>query len=164
MKISEATPDDVWAVANAMRERDFAEFSAVSYADDRQGLADIMRDRYGTHPEVQIGYASDGTPVCVGGSVQARPNVISLLFFATDRFPEIGLGITRYIRKQLFPRLIDAGVHRIEAVSMAGYEETHAWLNTIGLERETGPMHGYGKNGEAYYQFSWSKDVRPFGT
>jgi hypothetical protein len=162
MRISKATPEAVRQVALYMRERDFKEFAAVSAFDDRGDIADALAERYGESPEIHVGYAGD-TPVCVGGTVQARPNVITLLFFATDDFPKIGLGITRYIRKQLFPRLIKAGVHRIEAVAMTDYAETRAWLRTIGLEAETGPLLGYGKNGEPFVQYSWSADARPFG-
>ena len=146
-----------------MRERDFAEFSAVSFAEGRADLADSMAARYGNSPAIHIGVTDDGEPACVGGTIMARPNVVTLLSFATDRFPEIALPATRYIKKQLLPRLIEAGVHRIEAVSIAGYTDTHAWLETLGLTRETGPLYGYGKNGEAFIQFSWSSDVRPFG-
>ena len=132
MKIEAATPDAVRSVAVNMRERDFAEFSAVSFAETRFELAEVLTARYGNSPEVHVGF--EGLePVCVGGSIMARPNVISLLFFATDRFPEIVLPATRYIKKQLLPRLIEAGVHRIEAVSMVGHSEVHAWLRTLGL-------------------------------
>lgn len=136
-----------------MRERDFAEFSAVSYAETRFDLAEVLTARYGESPEIHVGF--EGVePVCVGGTVQGRPNVISLLFFATDRFPEIILPATRYIKKQLLPRLIEAGVHRIEAVSMVEHKDAHAWLRTLGLRKETGPLHGYGKNKEVFLQFS----------
>jgi hypothetical protein len=162
MRIEPATPEAVRAVAVNMRERDFLEFSAVSYAETRFELAEVLTARYGESADVHVGF--EGLePVCVGGSVMARPNVISLLFFATDRFPEIILPATRYIKKQLLPRLIEAGVHRIEAVSMAGHSEAHAWLRTLGLQKETGPMHGYGKRGEAFIQFAWSQHVCAFG-
>lgn len=164
MKINKATPEAVRHVALNMRKRDFTEFSAVSFAEERADLAEIMAARYGNSEEVHVGITDDGEPVCVGGTIIARPNVVTLLFFATDRFPEIALPITRYIKKQLLPRLVEAGVHRIEAVSMSGYTETHAWIETLGLERETGPLYNYGKGGEAFVQFAWSSDVRPFGS
>lgn len=146
-----------------MRDSDYAEFSAVSFTDTREDMAVVLASRYGQSPEVHIGFGDDGTPICVGGTVQSRPNVITLLFFATDRFSEIGLPITRYIRKQLFPRLQAAGVHRIEAVSSQGHTDAHAWLKTIGLKPETTPMLNYGKGGEAFVQFSWVQNVRSPG-
>ncbi|MGF7008104.1 hypothetical protein [Aminobacter sp. BE322] len=159
MRIDPASRDDVRTVALAMRGRDFAEFSAVSFADTREQLADALAERYGDRHDVMCGFHK-GSPACIGGTILARPNVATLLFFATDEFPRIGLPTTRFIKKQLFPRLVDAGVHRIEAVSMEGHVETHAWLRTLGLEPETGPMHGYGRRGEAFIQFAWVQDVR----
>ncbi len=154
MKISEPTPETVHAVALNMRERDFTEFAAVSHAETRDELASIMADRYGQFEGGIVGYADD-EPCCVGAAVMGRPNVVTLLFFATDRFREIALPATRFIKREFFGRLKQAGVHRIEAVSLAGYDETHAWLQTLGLEPETRPMLGYGKGGEAFIQFAW---------
>lgn len=162
MKIEPATKADVFEVALDMRQRDFAEFSAVSFANSRDELATLLAERYGDRHDVLCG-SWKGRPVCIGGFVMARPNVITLLFFATDDFPQIGLGITRFIRKNLFPKLAAAGAHRIEAVSLAEYSEIHAWLATIGLRPETGPLLGYGRNGEAFIQFAKVSDVRPTG-
>lgn len=162
MKINEPTREAVHFVALKMRERDFAEFSAVSYANTREDLADGMAERYGQFEGCIVGHSGDN-PVCVGATVMARPNVVSLLFFATDQFPEIALPATRFIKRELFARLKKAGVHRIEAVSMVDHNDTHAWLQTLGLERETEPMLGYGKGGESFIQFAWVSDVRPIG-
>lgn len=163
MKIEPATTDDVLAVALNMRERDYEEFSAVSPSNTREDLANRLAGRYGDRSDV-ICARVGANPICIGGTIEARPNVITLLFFATPDFSQIALPITKFIRKNLFPKLIAAGVHRIEAVSLAKYDQTHAWLRTIGLEPETGPMLGYGKNQEAFLQFSWSADARSFGS
>ena len=154
MKIEPATVQDVMAVATAMRERDFDEFSAVSWAETRDGVARDLADRYGGRPDVLCGFWKD-KPTCIGGTIEARPNVLTLLFFATDDFPKIGFPLTRFIRNTLFPKMRAAGVHRIEAVSMAGHDQTHEWLRVIGLDQETEPLRKYGKNGEDFIQFAW---------
>ena len=82
------------------------------------------------------------------------------MFFATDDFPKIGRMITRWLKRELFPRYEAAGVHRIQAISLDGYDEIHRWLISLGLEREAGPMRGYGKNGEAFVQFARCCDVK----
>lgn len=156
MRISEPTADAIRYVALHMRDRDFDEFSAVSYASSREELAADITARYDGRGDVMVADV-DGEPICVGATIMARPNVVTLLFFATDRFPEIALPITRFIKRQLFPRLVKAGVHRIEAVSMSGYEHAQNWLRTLGLQQETSEMQGYGKNGEAFIQFAWLK-------
>lgn len=162
MKIEPASQDDVFTVAIGMRQGDYEEFSAVSFANNRAELAAILAERYGGHPDVLCGWRGN-QPACIGGLVMARPNVVSLLFFGTDDFPRIGLGVTRFIRRELFPRYEAAGVHRFEAVSMATHNEAHVWLKTLGLEPETDPLAGYGRKGEAFIQFSRVRDVRPAG-
>lgn len=157
MEIDRATSQDVQQVALRMRERDFEEFSAVAAVDTREELADLLAVRYGGRADVLCG-SKGGRPICIGGTIEGRPNVITLLFFATDEFPEIAVSITRFIRSELFPRYFAAGIHRIEAVSLARYGQIHKWLRTIGLEKETGPMLGYGKRGEAFIQFSKVKN------
>lgn len=159
MKIERATADAVRHVALNMRDRDFAEFSAVSPADTREQLAGVLSRAYGGRDDVMCGY--DGSaPVCIGGTLEMWPNVITLLFFATDEFPKIALPVTRFIRG-LFRRYEAAGVHRIQAISLAGYDKTHQWLGTLGLQPETGPLKGYGRHGEDFIQFSrLSDDVR----
>lgn len=153
MEIDRATKEQVYRVALKMRARDFEEFIAVSPLDDIESLAAALAERYGDRDDVLCG-SLDGEPICIGGTIEAWPGVINLLFFATDDFPKIGLSITRFIRKELFPRYFEAGIHRIQAISLDGYEQVHAWLRAIGLQRETEPMPGYGKNGEAYIQFA----------
>lgn len=153
MRIERATVAEVHYVALNMRERDFEEFSAVAPVDTREELADLLADRYGGRSDVLCG-SKDGEPICIGGTIEGRPNVLTLLFFATDAFPEIALPITRFIRNELFPRYFEAGVHRVEAVSLGGYDHVHRWLQIIGLEPETGPLRAYGKRGEDFVQFS----------
>lgn len=158
MKINQASYADVLTVAREMRDRDFDEFSAVSPADTREDLARLLAERYGGRDDVLCAGDDEG-PICIGGTIEARPNVLTLLFFATDRFPSIALPVTRFIRNNMLPRFFAAGVHRIEAVSLAGYDGAHQWLELLGLERETRPLLGYGKNGEAFVQFSKVIDV-----
>ncbi|CDZ55104.1 hypothetical protein [Neorhizobium galegae] len=162
MRIDRASCDDVYHVALRMRDRDFEEFAAVSPCDTREDLAALLAERYGGREDVICGGDGSG-PICIGGTIEARPNVLTLLFFATDDFPNIALPATRFIRNNLFPRCIQAGVHRIEAVSIAGYDHAHEWLQLLGLKPETGPMLGYGKRGEAFIQYARVVDVRPAG-
>ncbi len=163
MRISSPTPELVRQVALNMRDRDYKEFSAVSFAQNREELADAMAERYGERLDVMVGCLDDMTPVCVGAAVMARPNVVTLLFFATKDFKKIALPATRFIKKQFLARLVATGVHRIEAVSLAGYSEAHKWLEALGLKQETQAMLDYGKNREAFTQFAWVREHGRFG-
>jgi hypothetical protein len=155
MTIHRATPGDVRAVALAMRDQDFTEFSATSDVTDRQTLAHNLAVRYGGRDDVLVGCA-DGEPVCIGGTIEAWPGVVTLLFFATPGFSRIGRGITRWIKRELFPRYIDSGVHRIQAVSHGDHRPAHAWLRSLGLTEEARFVK-FGKGGETFVQFAMVK-------
>lgn len=160
MKIDVAAPGDIRAVALAMRDRDVAEFSAISFADTREELAVALESRYEGNPSVMCARWKD-QPACIGGAIETRPGVVSLLFFATDDFPRLALPMTRWLRNELFPRLLgEGGVHRIEAIALDGRKDVRAWLYTLGLQPETGPLFGYGKRGEPFIMFSKVVDVR----
>lgn len=157
MRIDKPGWQDIRSVAMAMRDRDYDEFSALSFADTREALADVLVDRYAESRDVFCAY--EGTEaVAVGAMVQGRPGVVTLMFFATDRLPEIGLALTKFITQRLFPAYRARGVHRIECVSLEGYEEVHRWIEVLGLRREAGPFRGFGKRGEAFVQFAWVAD------
>lgn len=146
-------------VAERMRAKDVEEFLALSFARNKAELADAMVEKYGAN--TQAFCFSDGAePVAVGAMVEARPNVITLMFFATDNFPRLALRIARFTKHRLFPNYRQAGVHRIECVSIAGYEHAHKWIRLCGMKEE-GAFRGFGKGGETFHQFAWvADDVR----
>jgi hypothetical protein len=150
----------VEAVARRMRNHDFEEIAALSAYSTREEMAQHFGVNYGHHPDVIV-FSNDKEPVAVGALVQGRPNVATCLFFATDAFSSIGADVTRFVRQRLFPGYREKGVHRIEAISIAGYDDMHRWLGVLGLTKEA-DLAGYGRNGEAFVQFSWVADsVRP---
>lgn len=153
MRLEATTPENVRYVAERMRESDFREFSAVSFARTRRQLADIMERTYGEHPGGICAYSGD-EPVAIGAVVEGRPNVATLMFFATDALNEIAIPLTRFIKHNLFPRYREDGVHRIECISIDGHTAAHRWIRILGLEREA-RFPGYGKGGETFFQFSW---------
>lgn len=161
LRIDEPSSAFVRYVASNMREQDLAEFLAGSFADTKEELVDALVERYGEDAAV-ICASDDRAPVAVGAMIMARPNVITLMFFATDRFPKIARPLTRFIRQRLFPKYHAAGVHRIECVSVDGYDKAHAWIKVLGLSEEA-VMPGYGKNGETFRQFAWVKDASSAG-
>ena len=149
-----ATVDVVREIAEQMRPRDREEFMAVSPFERHSQLVDEIVKRYALHQDAYAFRADDGAPVAVAGLIQHRPNVITLLFLATERFPEISAALTRFVVQRLFPKYKERGVHRIECASIEGYVETHRWLGVLGLEEEA-VMPGYGRDGETYIQFAW---------
>jgi hypothetical protein len=159
MNVEAATPAHVYAVAMAMRARDREEFMAVSnHTRHSELVADLVK-RFGGHPDVIAAFWENADPVVIGGLIRHRPNVASLLLFATDDFHHIGAELTRFIKQRLFPGYIAQGVHRIEAASIDGYDEVHRWIEVLGLTREAA-MRGYGRGGETFIQFAWVKEIK----
>lgn len=161
MKLDAPSRDDVAYVAARMRDRDAEEFLAVSPASSRAELVSGLIDRYGDAPDAFCAYIDD-VPVAVGAMVEHRPNVVTLMFFATERLTEIGMALTRWITQRLFPQYRARGVHRIECASIDGYAEVHRWVELLGLRREA-VMPKYGKGGETFIQFAWVADESPVG-
>lgn len=155
MRIDKPTADEIRAVALDMRPSDYDEFIALSFANSREELAENLVQRLSGRPDVMVGALDE--PICIGATIEMRPNVITLLFFATPRFADIGIPITRFIRQNLFTRFRDAGIHRIEALSIKGHDQAHRWLRTLGLDAETGELPSYGRNGEPFIQFAWTR-------
>lgn len=150
--IDAATEADIRSVAENMRERDFGEFMAVSRAADRAELIDTLVRQYAGRSDVIVARLGD-EPVCIGITIETRPNVITLGFFATDKFPTVALRVTKFVRR-LLDNYEKAGVHRFEAVSIDGYAEAHRWLELLGLHAESGVMKKFGRGGEDFIQFA----------
>jgi hypothetical protein len=140
-----------------MREHDFREIAAMSGFGLRFQMAEHFSAAYGHHPDVIAFTDDDEKAIAIGAVVQGRPNVGTCLFFATDEFPQIGPDVTRFVKQRLFPGYRSKGMHRIEAVSIAGYDTMHRWLGALGLEKEA-DLAGYGCRGEPFVQFSWVAD------
>ena len=156
MKIDYATAADVYDVALRMRESDYIEFDALSPTGSREELAARLADRFANRPDVLVARRED-VPVAVGGLIEHRPNVVTLLFFATDDFNAVSGDISCTV-KRILRRAKAAGTHRIEVVSLIGHKQAHDWIRWLGLREEGGPLRGFGKNGEAFQQFAWVAD------
>jgi hypothetical protein len=147
-----AREEHIRAVALGMRPRDLAELSAVSYVESRQDAADVLAGRYADHPNVECALWR-GEPVAIGGLLWTRPNVASLLFYATPAFPKVVVGLTRYIQVTALARA-KAHAHRIECFSLSTYAEMRQWVESFGLEREA-TLRQFGRNGEDFIVYAW---------
>ncbi|SFI05768.1 hypothetical protein [Methylobacterium brachiatum] len=153
MILEAATYDTAAAVALKMRPRDRDEFLAVAAVEDDK-IAAWIADRMGRRDGILCARAGDGEPVSIGGAVEVRPGSATLLFYATERFPEIALPMTRFIRRHYFPSLAAAGTHRIECVTLDSYRAMQRWLETLGLKREA-TIPAYGKGRETFAMYAW---------
>lgn len=153
MRVVEPKREFVRHVAENMRAKDIEEFLAVSHCETHADLVEMLVERYADHPHGFCFQHDDTEPVGLVVMCFMRPKVVTLSFFATDRFPEIAISVTRFATRKLFPTYMGAGVHRIECASIEGYAHAHRWIQMLGMDAE-GRFPGWGKNGEAFHQFA----------
>ena len=106
-----------------------------------------------------IGYVAywKDYPTAVIGAHPVRPGVWSVYMFATDYLSEIGLGLTRWVKRVLILEIVAAGAHRLECNSIEGHDNAHAWLKTFGAKNE-GAMPKFGIGQETFYRFALTRD------
>lgn len=144
-----ATLEDVTYVANRMRPHDRAERLALSHGDD--AVAAAVHFLKLPHLVVTVW---KGTPIAVIGVVFPHPGVASTIFFATDQFRHVALATTRFIRRTLFPILLNTGIHRLQVCTMFGGDPR--WIEGFGAAREA-ILTAYGKNGEDFLLYTLDK-------
>tara|TARA_R110000824_G_scaffold329221_1_gene516033 strand:+ start:1069 stop:1656 length:588 start_codon:yes stop_codon:yes gene_type:complete len=104
----------------------------------------------------RVAFANDGAPVAAWGANLTRPLWYSVWMFSTDRWPEVALTVTRSIKRELIPELIDAGAVRADCWSMHGHHVAHRWLECLGARREA-TLEDYGPSRKTYHCYSWTR-------
>ena len=156
MYLRSAEPEEIFAVAENMRERDFEEISALRWIDDRKDLAFALTNAIADFETVYtVGHTE---PVAIVSYIPVRPGVWNLGMFATDNFNSVGLYLTKRIIRDIIPSLERVKAHRVEAFSIEGYDEVHKWLTFLGLKEEC-TLSKYGKNKEDFKVFSWVRST-----
>lgn len=153
MQIKNCDPESVRLVALNMRAQDYEEFSALLPVAARAELAEMLTCTFGRSREAYVVWCK-GQPVAVGGFIETRPNVRTVLFFATEGFADVAVPLTKWIRRELMPSVITAGAHRIECVVKQDYWAARRWIGFFGLRHEAS-LAKYGKNGEPFELFAW---------
>jgi hypothetical protein len=137
-------------VAQNMREADRIECFAMMPADNTDAIAAHME---GLRISVVIG-ADDGTPVAAAGAIEIWPCVWRVGLIATDRWSEVVIGTTRWVRRGMLPTLVGHGAHRVDCLVWLGNEPAWRWLEMLGATREA--VHrAYGKNREDFASYVW---------
>lgn len=157
MKIEALTRAGALYVAQRMRADDAREIHAARWNEDAGELAD---DCMACAPLAWM--ATHGAPVAVFGASQHRPGVVGAWMFATDDFRAVAISVTRFMKRVMFPALVQSGVHRIQAESIDSHTATHRWLERcFGAQLEA--VHpGFGRRAETFYTFAWTaKNVLP---
>lgn len=147
-----AALNDVAEVARNMREWDKREIYATRWEADPQALArDCM-----SSGDFAYTFWYEGAPIAAMGLIPMHPGVWNAWMFATDEFPKIGLMVTKFAKRVLFPSLLGQRAHRIFALSMVGHEDAQRWLVSLGAKPEA-RLANYGKGREDFVVYAWSR-------
>lgn len=149
MRLSHVSEACVWDVVEKMRDRDKQEIYGLRHSEDP---ALIVRDVLAMANFSWVAWLDDMPQVVFGGG-EVRPGVWSMYAFATDEFPRLALGLTRFVKKTIIPTLFnDLGAHRLQCDSHVAHTDAHKWLNMLGGEVESWKK-GFGKDGSTYLEF-----------
>lgn len=137
-------------VIERMREWDRREIFALRYDDDDMAF---LRAVIATG---DVGWIAgqETEPIAVFGCAPMWPGVWSMWFFATDNLRQIGLSVTKLVKRVIVPALIRDGAHRLECRSMEGHIDAQDWLETIGARREA-TLKAFGRAGEDFHVYTW---------
>ncbi len=145
MIIEPLTAAAIGHVVYNMRDRDREEIAALGWAASVDLVKRVMLTRYGF-----VACTDDGTPVAVAAGDEHVPGLIGLTFFATARLPEIGLALSRHIKRTVIPGYFESGmVRRAEARSLEGYDWAARWMRSLGF-RDLCVLRRFGKDGEDF--------------
>lgn len=140
-------------VAQNMREKDREEIFATRWDDSAQ---DVAADVVASGPFNWVAF-NGGEPVAVVGAAPLWPGVWSVHMFATEAFGGIAISLTKFVRRVMIPALTESGAHRAQCDSLVGHEKAHYWLEALGARQE-GVLRGYGRQGEDFVRYVWSKE------
>jgi hypothetical protein len=135
-----------------MREIDRQEICALHGTDDPVEATAALQFL----PHIGATVWQGAEPICAIGAAFMWPGVVAVFMFATDRWREVALETTRFVRKTLLPVLRESGVHRLQCHSLDTHTEAHAWLRFLGADREVLEPE-FGKNRENFIQFTMSR-------
>lgn len=153
MDLRPLTRRDVAHVVDRMRDSDAAEIYNTRWTDSPH---DLVQDTLLHHRFSWIA-AHDGEPIAVVGAGPKHPNCWSVHMYATDDFHKLSVSLSKFIRRVMIPALYAAGAHRAECASSDDHTTAHRWLEWLGARREA-EMRGYGKDGQSYFLYAWSRN------
>ena len=153
MQIGPPTREAVQHIIENMREWDRREIFATRLDSDTGG--GLLEDVFRAGPVAWVS-SHEGAPVAAFGCSPMWRGVWGMWMFATDNFPKIGLGMTKFVIQGIVPMLWQHGAHRLECKSMEGHVDAHRWLEVIGARREA-THAGYGRDGETFHTYVWEK-------
>lgn len=102
----------------------------------------------------------DGNPeAAFGANPTPNPGLWVAYSWGTRRLWRAVPIITHFVSAVLIPDLVASGCQRCEARAMARHDSAHRWLKRMGAN-EQGRLECYGRNGEDFILFEWTRRRR----
>jgi len=139
-------------VCRNLRQADRDEIFATRWTDNPDELAAHAFQHWGEFS--YIAHGQDGMPIASIGAVPAWEGVWSAWMMATDRFPEIGKQLTRWVKRSMIPAIVASGCHRAEARSCSDHTSAHRWMESLGAKPES-VLRRYGREKQDFILFVW---------
>lgn len=162
MVLSSVEYEPLAYIVRNMRQIDREEVFATSYPMPPDGDTSddelMIQQTYDAANRNGCGWIAgiNGEPIAVIGITMLWPGVASVWMYSTDSFEKIGLALTRWAKKAIFQIMSDANIHRAQCWSLSGHDGAHRWLRHLGATEECSSP-GYGRDGQAFHLFGWSK-------
>ncbi len=155
MRINPPTLQALRHITGQARERDRAEFRAVIGQYQPTSIAREMLQSWIDRGAWGGVFCAEDTPVAFLTALIETPKSLQVGLIATDRFKEIAVPVTRYVRRVVQLQLREAGFTRAECRCWEEHEDARRWLAMCGAREET-VIPGYGARGETFIQLAWS--------
>lgn len=152
VELTPAAYGDVVFVARRMREADVEEILPLTHTGKPEDLAAGVVTAGG----IATVALCDGVPVAAYGACIVRPQIWTVWMFATDRWPDVALSVTRDIRRHMMPAMLAGDAVRADCWSMDGHDVAHRWLELLGAVREA-TIEDYGPTRKSFHCYSWTR-------
>ncbi|MDJ0513024.1 MAG: hypothetical protein QNJ62_06240 [Methyloceanibacter sp.] len=98
----------------------------------------------------------DGSPVGAFGMSHFTASSMMAWAFGTKKFKRVVPAISRFVITDVTPKVIRSSLTRIEIRALATHDIAHKWLSALGARKDC-DLHSFGKNGEDFVLYSWSR-------
>ena len=148
-------PMVLWLCQN-MRASDAAEIYAMRPDENAFGLYRDMADLGPRHLWFEVARpASSMLPVALFGVAALSPGVAQAHMFGTDGMTiSHARQIADRIKTHVIPAMLDLGLHRVQAHSLADYAWAHRFMRRAGAKFEA-PCWSLGGDGQDFASFVW---------
>ena len=148
VEIRPAAYADVVYIARRLRKADAEEIYPHLFNPTPENLAFMsVKNQF-----AYVAFA-DGEPVAAWGAGMKYPAVWQCWMFSTDRWMDVALSVTRFIKREFAPQIIATDAVRLDCWSADDHHVAHRWLEMLGFIREA-TVEDYAANRVTYHCYS----------